>query len=154
MQRRLRELALFDLDIDSKLRACDLVKLRARDVCHGDRVAARAIVLQQRTQRPVQFEISPLTPEAVEAWTKHAGLKSGDCLFRSRVHASPHLGTGIVQISFQFPEIAARQAFSAPERHAHEVANACGAHGTLRRSTRRGGPCHHSQVEVGPIIMK
>jgi len=45
MQRRLRELALFDLGIDSKLRACDLVKLRVRDVCHGDRVAARTIVL-------------------------------------------------------------------------------------------------------------
>jgi len=62
MQGRLRELALFDLGIDSKLRACDLVKLRVRDVCHGDRVAARAIVLQQKTQRPVQFEITPLTP--------------------------------------------------------------------------------------------
>ena len=55
MQERMRELALFDLDIDSKLRACDLVLLRVRDVCHGDRVAARAIVLQQKSQRPVQF---------------------------------------------------------------------------------------------------
>jgi len=53
MQGRLRDLALFDLGIDSKLRACDLVKLRVRDVCHGDRVAARAMVLQQKTQRPV-----------------------------------------------------------------------------------------------------
>jgi hypothetical protein len=47
MQGRLRDLALFDLGIDSKLRACDLVKLRVRDVCHGDRLAARAMVLQQ-----------------------------------------------------------------------------------------------------------
>src|SRR5712671_4509055 len=61
MQDRLRELALFDLGIDSKLRACDLVRLRVRDVCHGDRVAARAIVLQQKTQRPVQFEITAQT---------------------------------------------------------------------------------------------
>ena len=61
MQGRLRELALFDLGIDSKLRACDLVSLRVRDVCHGDRVAGRAIVLQQKTQRPVQFEITPPT---------------------------------------------------------------------------------------------
>jgi hypothetical protein len=45
------------LAIDSKLRACDLVKLRVRDVSHGDRIAARAIVMQQRAQRPVQFEI-------------------------------------------------------------------------------------------------
>ena len=48
MQGRLRELALFDLGIDSKLRACDLLRLRVRDVCHGDRVAARATILQQR----------------------------------------------------------------------------------------------------------
>src|SRR5688500_16988390 len=53
--------ALFDLGIDSKLRGCDLVKLRVRDVCHGDRVAPRAIVLQQKTHRPVQFEITPST---------------------------------------------------------------------------------------------
>ena len=68
MQSRLRELALFDLGIDSKLRACDLVKLRVRDVCHGDRVAARTIVLQQKTQRPVQFEITQPTRDALEAW--------------------------------------------------------------------------------------
>ena len=49
---RLRDLALFDLAIDSKLRACDLVRLRVRDVCHGDRVAARAIVMQQKTCDP------------------------------------------------------------------------------------------------------
>jgi hypothetical protein len=50
--RRTRELALFDLGIDSKLRACDLLKLKVRDVCHGERVAARAIVVQQKTSRP------------------------------------------------------------------------------------------------------
>ena len=43
-------------------RACDLVKLRVRDVCHGDRVAARAMVPQQKTQRPVQFEDIPANP--------------------------------------------------------------------------------------------
>jgi hypothetical protein len=52
MQGRLRELALFDLGIDSKLRACDVVKLRVRDVSLVDRVASRATVLQQKTQRP------------------------------------------------------------------------------------------------------
>ena len=93
MQGRLRDLALFDLGIDSKLRACDLVKLHVRDVCHGDRLAARAMVLQQKTQRPVQFEIRPPTREALEAWIKSAGLKSDDFLFPSRVHTSPHLGT-------------------------------------------------------------
>jgi integrase len=93
MQGRTRDLALFDLGIDSKLRACDLVKLRVRDVCHSDRVATRAIVLQQKTQRPVQFEITAPTREVLEAWIKSAGLKSDSFLFPSRVHTSPHLGT-------------------------------------------------------------
>jgi integrase len=93
MQRRLRELALFNLGIDSKLRACDLVSLRVRDVCHGDRVAARAVVMQHKTQRPVQFEITPPTREAVDAWLREAGLKAEDHLFPSRVHMLPHLGT-------------------------------------------------------------
>jgi len=93
MQGRLRDLAMFDLGIDSKLRACDLVKLRVREVCHGDRLAARAILLQQKTQRPVQFEITAPTRAALEAWIKSAGLKSDSFLFPSRVHDSPHLGT-------------------------------------------------------------
>jgi hypothetical protein len=58
LAQRKRELALLNLAIDSKLRACDLVKVRVRDVCHADRVSARAIVMQQKTQRPVQFEIT------------------------------------------------------------------------------------------------
>ncbi len=55
---RKRELALFNLAIDSKLRGRDLVQLRVRDITHGDQIAARAIVMQQKTQRPVQFEIT------------------------------------------------------------------------------------------------
>src|SRR5713101_5632947 len=58
---RTRELALFNLAIDSKLRSCDLVRLRVRDVCHGNVVAARTIVMQQKTQRPVQFEMTEQT---------------------------------------------------------------------------------------------
>jgi hypothetical protein len=64
MTDRKRELALFNLAIDSKLRGCDLVQLRVRDVAHGDRIAARAIVMQQKTQRPVQFEITEPPPLA------------------------------------------------------------------------------------------
>ena len=90
---RLRDLALFDLAIDSKLRACDLVKLRVRDVSHGDRIPARAIVMQQKTQRPVQFEITEQTRDAVYAWIRRATLRSEDFLFPSRVHESPHLST-------------------------------------------------------------
>ena len=93
MESRIRELALFNLGIDSKLRGCDLVKLKVRDVCHGEQVAARAIVMQQKTQRPVQFEITPATREAVQVWIKQAGLRSEDFLFPSRIHESPHLGT-------------------------------------------------------------
>ena len=67
MENRVRELALFNLGIDSKLRGCDLVSLKVRDVCHGNQVASRAIVLQQKTQRPVQFEITALVRDSVGA---------------------------------------------------------------------------------------
>jgi len=93
LQCRTRDLALFDLGIDSKLRACDLVRLRVRDVCHGDHPSSRAIVLQQKTQRPVQFEITLATREALERWIKDANLRSDDYLFPSRLHQSQHLGT-------------------------------------------------------------
>lgn len=56
-----RDEALFDLAIDSKLRACDLTKLRVNDISHGQRVAPRVIVMQQKTKRPVQFEIMEQT---------------------------------------------------------------------------------------------
>jgi integrase len=77
----------------TKLRACDLVKLRVRDVSHGDRIAARAIVMQQKTQRPVQFEITEQTRDALSKWIGDARLRSEDFLFPSRVHQSPHLST-------------------------------------------------------------
>jgi integrase len=90
---RRRELALFNLAIDSKLRACDPVRLRVRDVCHGQGIASRAIVLQQKTQRPVQFEITEPTRKAVGAWIGDAGLRPDDSLFPSRVRGSAHLST-------------------------------------------------------------
>jgi integrase len=90
---RRRELALFNLAIDSKLRGCDLVKLRVRDVCHGQAIASRTIVLQQKTQRPVQFEITEPTREAVGAWIGYAGLTSEKSLFPSRLRGSAHLST-------------------------------------------------------------
>jgi integrase len=93
LAHRTRELALFDLGLDSKLRACDLVKLRVRDVCHGDRMATRAIIMQQKTSQPVQFEITQPTRDAVSDWIKDAKLGSDDYLFPSRIHDSPHLGT-------------------------------------------------------------
>jgi len=70
MDERVRELALFNLGIDSKLRACDLTALQVRDIWHGNHVATRACVLQRKTQRPVQFEITAPAREAVEAWIR------------------------------------------------------------------------------------
>jgi integrase len=90
---RIRDLALFDLAIDSKLRACDLVRLRVRDISHGNRIAARAIVMQQKTQRSVQFEITEQTREVLTTWIDRAGLNTEDFLFPSRLHVSPHLST-------------------------------------------------------------
>ena len=98
MEDRVRDLALFNLGIDSKLRGCDLVALKVRDICHGEQVAARAVVMQHKTQRPVQFEITPGTRDAVQKWIKIAGLKSDDFVFPSRIHDSPHLGRQYARI--------------------------------------------------------
>ena len=93
LSHRIRDLALFNLAIDSKLRACDLVKLKVRDISHGDRIAPRAIVMQQKTGRPVQFEITEQTRKSVAEWLELAKLKSDNYLFPSRIHESPHLST-------------------------------------------------------------
>jgi integrase len=93
LSAKARDVALFNLAIDSKLRACDLVKIRVRDVSHGDRVTPRAIVMQQKTQRPVQFELTEATREAIAAWIARTHLRAEDFLFPSRVHGSPHLST-------------------------------------------------------------
>ena len=93
LDHRARELALFNLAIDSKLRGCDLVGLRVHDVFQGHHVAPRAIVMQKKTQRPVQFEITEQTRDAVNAWIAAAHLKPEQFLFPSRVTESPHLST-------------------------------------------------------------
>jgi integrase len=93
LSRRSRELALFNLAIDSKLRGCDLVALRVHDVLQGTRVTSRAIVMQKKTQRPVQFEITEATRDAIAAWMAMAHLKPEQFLFPSRLSASPHLST-------------------------------------------------------------
>ena len=93
MDKNIRELALFNLAIDSKLRGCDLVKLKVCDVAQGNRVSSRAIVMQQKTHRPVQFEITEQTRDSLARWICQAKLKSDDYLFPSRIHDSPHLST-------------------------------------------------------------
>ncbi|HZX80016.1 MAG TPA: hypothetical protein VFE72_03560 [Lysobacter sp.] len=69
-----RDLALFNLAIDAKLRGCDLVALRLRDLCHGNAIAKRAIVHQKKTGRPVQFELTDLTRAAVTEWAHQGRL--------------------------------------------------------------------------------
>lgn len=83
MENRVRELAHFNLGTDSKLRGCDLVALKVRDVCHGDQVASRATVMQHKTHHPVQFELTATTREALQQWIKTAKLKSEDFIFRA-----------------------------------------------------------------------
>lgn len=75
MEQRVRELALFNLALDSKLRGCDLVAVRVRDVCHGEAVASRTSVVQQKTGHPVQFEITATTREALASWIKAEALR-------------------------------------------------------------------------------
>lgn len=91
LQEKTRDLALFNLAIDSKLRACDLMSLRVADVAQGGRVQSRARIIQQKTARPVQFEITEQTRRSVENWISKAGLRPPDYLFPSRVRRSPHL---------------------------------------------------------------
>ena len=93
LTKKIRELAMFNLAIDSKLRGCDLVSLKVRDVTHGNQVVPRASVMQHKTQRPVQFELTDPTRDAVGAWIAKAKLKSDEFLFPSRLRASVHLST-------------------------------------------------------------
>jgi len=93
LDKRIRDLALFNLAIDSKLRGCDLVDLRVRDIAHGNQIMSRAIVMQQKTQRPVQFELTEQTREAVTAWITKANLNSEQYLFPSRLRKSSHITT-------------------------------------------------------------
>jgi len=93
LAKQTRELALFNLAIDSKLRGCDLVALRVLDVAHGAQIAPRAIIMQRKTQSPVQFEITEPTRDSLVAWIAKAHLKPEQYLFPSRIHASPHIST-------------------------------------------------------------
>jgi len=90
---QVRDLAMFNLAIDSKLRGCDLVNFRVRDITHGNQVLARAMVVQRKTQRPVQFELTEPTRDAVAAWIEKAKLKPEHCSFPSRLSNSPHVST-------------------------------------------------------------
>ena len=88
-----RDLALFNCAIDSKLRGCDLVKLKVSDVAPGGVLRERVTVIQQKTHRPVPFELTEPTRQAISAWLQVRGVRGGDWLFPSARHVGRHLST-------------------------------------------------------------
>lgn len=88
-----RELALFNLAIDSKLRACDLVRLRVEDLWSGSAIRDRATIIQKKTKRPVQFEVTEQTKVALAAWLPSVKRTGGSYLFPGRRRQSAHLST-------------------------------------------------------------
>jgi integrase len=93
LKKRVRDLALFNLAIDSKLRGCDLTALKVEDIAAGGEVKTRGIIVQKKTGRPVQFEITEQTRTAVAKLMARYYLRGGDYLFPSRLAGSPHLST-------------------------------------------------------------
>src|SRR5476649_32632 len=83
-----RDLAIFNLAIDSKLRACDLVRLRLDDICSGGNVRHRATIVQKKSARPAQFEITEQSRTSVEAWLPMLRSTGSRYLFPSRLHGS------------------------------------------------------------------
>ena len=92
-ERRLRDRAMFDLAIDSKLRGCDVVKVKIGDLVNGGRVRSRAIVIQQKTGRPVQFELLETARTSILAWLECRGGTLDDFVFPSRVDHTDHVST-------------------------------------------------------------
>jgi len=89
----LRDLALFNVAIDSKLRGCDLVRLKVTDLASSDRVRERATVVQSKTGQPVQFELTENTRDSVTAWVNAPEMICCAFMFPSRFHNRPHIST-------------------------------------------------------------
>jgi len=90
---RLRDRALFDLAIDSKLRGCDLVKITIGDLMVGTDIRTRAIVVQQKTGKPVQFELTADVRGSLLVWLERRGGTISDFVFPSRIDHASHLST-------------------------------------------------------------
>ena len=88
-----RDLALFNLAIDSKLRGCDLVSLRLRDIFNCGEILPRVTTIQRKTGRPVQFEITVQTKSALASWIAKAHLIPEDYLFPTGADRKNHLST-------------------------------------------------------------
>ncbi len=93
LEKKTRDLALFNLAIDSKLRGCDVVALRVEDVAPRGYAIDRAIVRQRKTGRPVKFELTEQTREAVDQYLREAGRQPGQWLFAGRGDPPRHLTT-------------------------------------------------------------
>ncbi len=92
-EHRARDHALFDLAIDSKLRGCDIFKLRTGELVSGGQVRSRAIVVQQKTGRPVQFELLEPARTSLLAWLQCRGGALDDFVFPSRIDRAAHIST-------------------------------------------------------------
>jgi site-specific recombinase XerC len=90
---RFRDRALFDLAIDSKLRGCDLVKIKIGSLVVGPEIRMRAMVVQQKTGRPVQFELMANARASLLAWLERRGGTIDDYAFPSRIDRSAHMST-------------------------------------------------------------
>ena len=84
LENRVRDLAMFNLAIDSKLRGCDVVVLKLEDVAPHGHAVDRATVRQRKTGRPVRFELTEPTREAVDAYLRQTGRRPGEFLFPGR----------------------------------------------------------------------
>lgn len=93
LANNLRELTMFNLALDCKLRACDFIKLKVLDVAHGAIIQSRAMLIQQKIGSSVQFELTQKTRKSLQEWIAQKSLKSGDYLFGSRVKKGCHLTT-------------------------------------------------------------
>jgi integrase len=93
MEKNLHELALFNMAIDSKLRGCDLVKLKVNDVMRNGKMLSRAVVVQQKTHKPVRFEITEQSRESLLELINDKQLGYHDYVFKSRLASSEHLST-------------------------------------------------------------
>ncbi|UWR07125.1 tyrosine-type recombinase/integrase [Ruegeria sp. B32] len=89
----LRDLALFNVAIDSKMRGCDLVRLKVIDLVSGERVRERATIVQSKTGQPVQFELTENTRDSVTAWVNAPEMIRCAFMFPSRFHNRPHIST-------------------------------------------------------------
>ena len=91
--RRVRDRALFDLAIDSKLRGCDIVSMKICDLVSGGQIRSRAMIVQQKTKRPVQFELLTDARASLLAWLERRGGSLDDFVFPSRIDHADHLST-------------------------------------------------------------